>query len=264
MTASHSKPLQGTREKRLDPMLRKTIEESLYIQDRGWITGRAGGRPWNLSRTKRWVDAAGALILLLLLAPVLLAIALLIKWHSPGPVFFVQQRTGYRGRRFGMIKFRTMVANAEALKESLRHLNKHGANSVDFKIDNDPRVTPIGRWLRQTSLDELPNLINVVLGDMRLVGPRPTSFNASRYHRHHLGRLSTYPGMTGLWQISGRSDVDFDDRVTLDMQYIRQQGPFRICRSCSRPPPRCCPVRAQARPGPDPPKCLSLSWSSRT
>lgn len=227
MTASHSKPLQGTREKRLDPMLRKTIEESLYIQDRGWITGRAGGRPWNLSRTKRWVDAAGALILLLLLAPVLLAIALLIKWHSPGPVFFVQQRTGYRGRRFGMIKFRTMVTNAEALKESLRHLNKHGANSVDFKIDNDPRVTPIGRWLRQTSLDELPNLINVVLGDMRLVGPRPTSFNASRYHRHHLGRLSTYPGMTGLWQISGRSDVDFDDRVTLDMQYIRQQGPLQ-------------------------------------
>ena len=227
MTASHSKPLLGTREKRLDPALRKTIGENLYIQDRGWITGRAGGRPWNLSRTKRWLDAAGALLLLVLLAPLLLGMALLIKWQDPGPVFFIQQRTGYRGRRFGMFKFRTMVANAEALKESLRHLNKHGSDSVDFKIDNDPRITPIGRWLRQTSLDELPNLINVVLGDMRLVGPRPTSFNASRYHSHHLGRLSTYPGMTGLWQISGRSDVDFDDRVHLDMQYIRQQGPLQ-------------------------------------
>ena len=227
MTASHSKPLLGTREKRLDPALRKMIGENLYIQERGWIAGRCGGRPWNLSRTKRWLDASGAMVLLALLAPLLLGMALLIKWQGPGPVFFVQQRTGYRGRRFGMVKFRTMVANAEALKESLRHLNKHGVDSVDFKIDNDPRITPIGRWLRKTSLDELPNLINVVLGDMRLVGPRPTSFNASRYHIHHLGRLSTYPGMTGLWQISGRSDVDFDDRVSLDMQYIHQQGPLQ-------------------------------------
>lgn len=236
MTASHSNPLLGTREKRLDPSLRKMIGENLYVQNRGWISGRAGGRPWNLSRTKRWLDAAGALILLTLLAPLLLGIALLIKRHSPGPVFFVQQRTGYRGRRFGMIKFRTMVVNAEALKESLRHLNKHGADSVDFKIEDDPRVTPIGRWLRKTSLDELPNLINVVLGDMRLVGPRPTSFNAARYHSHHLGRLSTYPGMTGLWQISGRSDVDFDERVTLDMQYIQRQSPLQDLRILLKTP----------------------------
>src|SRR5690606_27338193 len=228
MTASHSNSLQQgmTREKRLDPLLRGQIGEHLWVQNRGWITKRPGGRPWNLSRSKRCLDAIGALCLLVILSPLLLGIALLIKLASPGPVLFVQQRTGYRGRRFGMYKFRSMVTNAEALKESLRHLNKHGADAVDFKIDNDPRVTPIGRWLRQTSLDELPNLINVVLGDMRLVGPRPTSFNAARYRPHHLGRLSTYPGMTGLWQISGRSDVDFDDRVTLDMQYIKQQGPL--------------------------------------
>jgi lipopolysaccharide/colanic/teichoic acid biosynthesis glycosyltransferase len=228
MTVSYRNPLQQqiTREKRLDPTLRSQIDARLWVQDRGWITKRPGGRPWNLSRSKRCLDMAGALALLIMLSPLLLGIALLIKFASPGPVLFVQQRTGYCGRRFGMYKFRTMVINAEALKESLRHLNKHGADAVDFKIDNDPRITPIGRWLRQTSLDELPNLLNVVLGQMRLVGPRPTSFNAARYHPHHLGRLSTYPGMTGLWQISGRSDVGFDDRVTLDMRYIQQQGPL--------------------------------------
>lgn len=123
-----------------------------------------------------------------------------------------------------MYKFRTMVANAEALKDSLRHLNKHGAESIDFKIDKDPRITSIGGWLRRSSLDELPNLINVVTGDMRLVGPRPTSFNAYRYHDNHLARLSIYPGMTGLWQISGRSNIDFDQRVELDLSYINEQS----------------------------------------
>src|SRR5690606_39845714 len=132
-----------------------------------------------------------------------------IKISSQGPVFFIQQRTGYRGRRFGMFKFRTMVVNAEELKESLRHLNKHGSDSVDFKIDRDPRVTAIGRWLRRTSLDELPNLLNVVRGDMRLAGPRPTSFDANRYHNHHLARLRIYPVITALWQLSGRSNIDF-------------------------------------------------------
>jgi lipopolysaccharide/colanic/teichoic acid biosynthesis glycosyltransferase len=139
-------------------------------------------------------------------------------------VLFVQKRTGYRGRKFGMFKFRTMVSNAEELKESLRHLNKHGADAIDFKIDKDPRITGIGGFLRRTSLDELPNLINVVTGDMRLVGPRPTSFNAYRYKDNHLARLSIYPGMTGLWQISGRSNIDFDQRVELDLSYIAEQS----------------------------------------
>ncbi|NBA96334.1 sugar transferase [Pseudomonas sp. R5(2019)] len=217
--------LQGLQQDmRLDPGHRMRIDAAIHRQGRGWITGRPGGRPWNLSRTNRVVACFGALVLLVLLAPLLLGLAAVIKYSSPGPIFFVQKRTGFRGRSFGMYKFRTMVVNAEALKESLRHLNKHGADSIDFKIDKDPRVTPIGRWLRRSSLDELPNLINVVKGDMRLVGPRPTSFNAYRYKDSHLARLSIYPGMTGLWQISGRSNIDFDQRVELDLSYIAEQS----------------------------------------
>lgn len=212
--------------RRLDSAQRRNIDQALLTHDRGWILGVPGGRPWTLSRTKRVLEAGAALLLLLALSPLLLAIALTVKLTSRGPVLFVQQRTGYRGRRFGMYKFRTMVANAEALKDSLRHLNKHGADAIDFKIDRDPRVTSIGRWLRRTSLDELPNLINVVRGDMRLIGPRPTSFNASRYQVEHLPRLSIYPGITGLWQVSGRSDIDFDERVVIDVDYIRRQGPL--------------------------------------
>jgi lipopolysaccharide/colanic/teichoic acid biosynthesis glycosyltransferase len=212
-------------ERRNDSFRRK-VEAAIALQHRGWMTGREGGRPWTLSVSKRVISTLLALLILLMISPLLLAIAVLIKLTSPGPVFFVQSRTGYRGRRFGMYKFRTMVVNAEALKDSLRHLNKHGPDSVDFKIDRDPRVTRIGRFLRRSSLDELPNLINVVLGQMRIVGPRPTSFHAHTYKEHHLGRLSTYPGITGLWQVSGRSDVDFDGRVTLDMHYIFHQSPW--------------------------------------
>ena len=212
------------RDKRLDPEHRMRLDTAIHMQGRGWMTGRDGGRPWTLSRTNRVVACLGALVILLLLSPVLLGLALVIKFSSPGPVMFVQKRTGYRGRLFGMYKFRTMVANAEELKESLRHLNKHGADAIDFKIDNDPRITPIGSFLRRSSLDELPNLINVVSGDMRLVGPRPTSFNAYRYKDSHLARLSIYPGMTGLWQISGRSNIDFDQRVELDLSYIAEQS----------------------------------------
>ncbi|MBA1189269.1 sugar transferase [Pseudomonas entomophila] len=213
-----------THDKRLDPAHRQRIDAAIHMQGRGWLTGRVGGRAWTLSRTNRVLSCLGALVLLLAISPLLLVLAVLVKRSSPGPVFFVQKRTGYRGRTFGMFKFRTMVANAEALKDSVRHLNKHGADAIDFKIDKDPRVTAIGALLRRTSLDELPNLLNVVAGDMRLVGPRPTSFNAYRYKDAHLARLSIYPGMTGLWQISGRSDIDFDQRVQLDLSYIHEQS----------------------------------------
>ena len=211
-------------DKRMDPNHRMRIDAAIHMQGRGWMTGRAGGRPWTLSRTNRVLSFIGALMILVIISPLLLVLALLVKLSSPGPVFFVQQRTGYRGRSFGMYKFRTMVANAEALKESVRHLNKHGADAIDFKIDKDPRVTRIGSFLRRSSLDELPNLFNVIRGDMRLVGPRPTSFNAYRYKDSHLARLSIYPGMTGLWQISGRSNIDFDQRVELDLSYIAEQS----------------------------------------
>ncbi|MCW8278177.1 sugar transferase [Pseudomonas sp. PCH199] len=216
--------LQLRPDKRLDPEHRMRLDAAIHRQGRGWVTGRAGGRPWTLSRTNRVFACFGALVILLLISPMLLALALAIKFTSTGPVLFVQKRTGYRGRKFGMYKFRTMVTNAEELKESLRHLNKHGADAIDFKIDHDPRISGIGGFLRRTSLDELPNLINVVSGDMRLVGPRPTSFNAYRYKDNHLARLSIYPGMTGLWQISGRSNIDFDQRVELDLNYIAEQS----------------------------------------
>ncbi|MFW0754937.1 sugar transferase [Pseudomonas sp. H11T01] len=211
-------------DKRMDPNHRMRLDAAIHRQGRGWITGHDGGRPWTLSRTNRVLACLGALVLLVLLSPLLLTLTLIVKLTSSGPVLFVQKRTGFRGRGFGMFKFRTMVANAEALKESVRHLNKHGVDAIDFKIDQDPRVTKIGRWLRRSSLDELPNLINVVCGDMRLVGPRPTSFNAYRYKDNHLMRLSIYPGMTGLWQISGRSNIDFDQRVELDLSYIAEQS----------------------------------------
>jgi len=211
-------------DKRMDPNHRMRIDAAIHMQGRGWMTGRAGGRPWTLSRTNRVLSFIGALMIVLLISPLLLVLAVLVKLSSPGPVFFVQQRTGYRGRSFGMYKFRTMVANAEDLKESVRHLNKHGADAIDFKIDKDPRVTRIGSFLRRSSLDELPNLFNVIRGEMRLVGPRPTSFNAYRYKDSHLARLSIYPGMTGLWQISGRSNIDFDQRVELDLSYIAEQS----------------------------------------
>ena len=121
-----------------------------------------------------------------------------------------------------MHKFRTMVENAEELKKDLAHLNV--LTLPDFKIIDDPRVTRVGKFLRKTSLDELPQIFNVLKGDMSLVGPRPTSFEASTYALWHTERLEVKPGITGLWQISGRSDIDFDERVRLDRKYIERQS----------------------------------------
>lgn len=143
----------------------------------------------------------------------------LMKLDSPGdPVFFVQQRTGKNGRRFGMYKFRTMVTNAEELKNQYAHLNE--LQWPDFKITNDPRITRIGKFLRKTSMDELPQVINVLIGDMSLVGPRPTSFSAETYSLWQTERLDVMPGLTGLWQIVGRGSTEFDQRLRLDIAYI--------------------------------------------
>ena len=165
-----------------------------------------------------------ALVMLVALSPVMLVIAFLIRMDDGGPVFFRQQRTGFLGRRFGMYKFRTMVPDAEAMKEQLRRLNRHGIHAIDFKIDDDPRITRMGRFLRKTSLDELPNLFNVIRGDMALVGPRPTSFHPQEYRENHLPRLAVKPGITGLWQVSGRADIEFDGRSMLDIRYVRTQS----------------------------------------
>jgi lipopolysaccharide/colanic/teichoic acid biosynthesis glycosyltransferase len=157
----------------------------------------------------------------------LLIVAILIKLDSRGPVFFVQERLGLGGRVFRLVKFRTMRDGADAQKERLAHLNRTGDPRL-FKIPNDPRVTRVGRWLRRWSIDELPQLWNVLKGDMSLVGPRPFPVSdLAGYQDHHFLRLTMRPGITGLWQVAGRSDiVDFEEVVRLDRQYVERWSPW--------------------------------------
>jgi len=173
-------------------------------------------------RTKRALDLLVCLSVLPLVLAVVLLSAAAIRIDSPGKAFFVQQRTGKGGRRFGMFKLRTMVHNAAELKAQLMHLNE--LTYPDFKITNDPRMTRVGKVLRKLSIDELPQIFNVIRGDMTLVGPRPTSFDATTYRLWHTARLEVRPGLTGLWQVSGRADLDFDDRLRLDVAYIANRS----------------------------------------
>jgi len=172
---------------------------------------------------KRLVDLIVAVVgMIIALAPMLI-IAIAIKLESPGPVFFVQTRVGKKGQKFQLYKFRSMYEDAEYRKSSLAHLNE--ASGPVFKIRNDPRVTRVGRALRKFSVDEAPQLINVILGDMGLVGPRPPlPCEVEEYSSHEWKRLSVRPGMTCLWQINGRSDVPFAQWVELDLEYIRRQS----------------------------------------
>lgn len=173
-------------------------------------------------RAKRALDVVLSLAALPLVIPVILICAVAIRLDSPGPVFFFQNRTGRGGRRFRMWKLRTMIQDAEEAKERYAHLNE--LTYPDFKITNDPRVTRVGRLLRKSSLDELPQVFNVLVGDMSLVGPRPTSFGADTYRLWHTVRLEVKPGLTGLWQVSGRHELDFDERLRLDISYIRNRS----------------------------------------
>ena len=173
---------------------------------------------------KRAVDVAGALVGLVLLSPVLLAIALFIRLDSPGPVLFRQTRRGYRGRPFRMLKFRTMVVDAELRLGDLESCNE-SAGGVLFKLRHDPRVTRLGRFLRRSSLDELPQLINVLKGEMSLVGPRPLSLRDSDRLRDvdpegYRRRLQVLPGLTGPWQAGGRSGLGYEQMVRLDLDYV--------------------------------------------
>jgi exopolysaccharide biosynthesis polyprenyl glycosylphosphotransferase len=169
---------------------------------------------------KRVIDVVGAALGLALLAPLLLLIAGAIRLAGPGPVFFVQPRYGLNKRLFRMYKFRTMVSNAEVLQQTLEEKNE--AQGPLFKIAEDPRVTRLGHLLRRTSLDELPQLWNVLNGEMSLVGPRPLPmrdvgrFDEGRFMR----RFSVRPGLTGLWQVMGRSDVCFERCIAMDLEYI--------------------------------------------
>lgn len=172
---------------------------------------------------KRIFDVVVVLLASPFWVPVLLLVGLLVWIDSPGaPVMFFQYRTGRSGKRFKMYKFRSMVPNAEELKQKYMYLNE--LQWPDFKITNDPRVTRVGRILRKTSLDELPQLLNILKGDMSLVGPRPTSFAADTYKLWHTERLDVDPGMTGLWQVVGRGEMEFDDRLRLDIAYIEKRS----------------------------------------
>ncbi len=170
---------------------------------------------------KRTVDIVLSSTGLLVLLPVLLLLALAVKLTSRGPILFVHKRSGLGGRLFRFYKFRTMVLNAEAKKHELAHLNE--MKGPAFKMTRDPRVTRLGGVLRKLSLDELPQLWNVLRGDMSLVGPRPpTPDEVERYTTRQLQRLSVIPGITGLWQVSGRSDIaDFERWIDLDLKYAR-------------------------------------------
>ncbi len=174
-------------------------------------------RGWNRA-LKRLIDVAIAGLLLLLIAPLLAVIALLIKWDSPGPVLFTQRRVGRAGQIFTVYKFRSMRLGAEAEQHQLVEQNE--ASGPLFKMRQDPRVTRVGRWLRRLSLDELPQLYNVLRGEMSLVGPRPAvTAEVEQYEKWHLRRLEVSPGITGLWQVSGRSELTFDEMVMLDLFY---------------------------------------------
>lgn len=173
----------------------------------------------NLLFVRRLFDLAGATALGLLTLPVIVVAGLLIRLTSPGPVLFSQERCGLSGRRFTMYKFRSMVTNAEQLRAELDSLNE--MDGPVFKLSRDPRVTPVGRILRRFSIDELPQIYNILKGDMSLVGPRPPlPAEVARYERWQRRRLSMKPGLTCLWQISGRSEVSFEDWMKLDLSYI--------------------------------------------
>lgn len=173
---------------------------------------------YGLKRALDFLVAAGALVCG---SPVFLATAALIKLEDRGPIFFRQMRVGYRGKLFGMWKFRSMVTNAEAIKTELAAQNEM-EGGVIFKMKADPRITRVGRVIRKLSIDELPQLWNVLAGDMSLVGPRPpVPKEVAEYKPEERQRLLAKPGITCLWQVSGRSDIDFDGQVKLDLEYIR-------------------------------------------
>lgn len=175
------------------------------------------------ARSKRLLDVVIVLLALPVAAAAMALVALSIKLHDRrDPVRFTQWRTGQDGRLFRMYKFATMVEGAEGMKAGLQHLNV--LPPPDFKIPNDPRITPVGRFLRKTSLDELPQLVNVLKGDMSLVGPRPTSFAPDTWEPWHTERLEVVPGLTGMWQVSGRGHMTFDERVRLDIAYARERS----------------------------------------
>lgn len=173
---------------------------------------------------KRTIDVCVGSLAIVLLSPVFIVSALLVRITSKGPIFFSQKRVGLQGETFTCYKFRSMVVNADEIKDTLTAENYH-EDPRTFKMKRDPRITMVGFWLRRASIDELPQLLNVILGDMSLVGPRPPVPNEVRmYTAHNMGRLSVKPGLTCIWQVSGRSDISFDQQVEMDLDYIERRS----------------------------------------
>lgn len=172
---------------------------------------------------KRTIDIACSLFGLLVLSPVLIIVSILIKLESDGPIIFSQDRIGYKGQKFKMYKFRSMVVNAEELKKKLAEQNE--MSGPMFKMKNDPRVTKVGKFIRKTSIDELPQLINILKGEMSLVGPRPSlPKEVKEFEPWMMERLEVKPGLTCYWQVSGRNDIDFEDWMKLDIKYVRERS----------------------------------------
>jgi lipopolysaccharide/colanic/teichoic acid biosynthesis glycosyltransferase len=204
-------------ERRLAPSARR--QALVRLKKTAWrLAARAG------ARMKRGLDIVLSASALVALSPLLLTVAAAIKATDRGPVLFWQTRIGKWGKPFHFPKFRSMVVNAEALRVQLEQTNMHG-NGVTFKMKNDPRITRVGRFIRRTSIDELPQLWCVLVGDMSLVGPRPALANeVARYSLDDRRRLDAAPGLTCTWQVSGRSDIPFPEQLRLDVEYIERQG----------------------------------------
>jgi lipopolysaccharide/colanic/teichoic acid biosynthesis glycosyltransferase len=187
-------------------------------------TGVKLEHPSVTSLLKRGLDILGGLVGLMITAIILVPVAIAIQIDNPGPIFYSQVRCGHRGKTFRIWKFRSMVADADKLK----HLVKNEAQGLVFKNKNDPRITRVGRLLRKTSLDEFPQFLNVLMGDMSLVGTRPPTVDeVMQYEKHHWQRLNVKPGITGEWQVRGRSSVsDFEDIVSMDLSYQEQWSFF--------------------------------------
>lgn len=173
--------------------------------------------------SKRLIDILLSLLGLVIVSPIMLIVAILIKLESTGPVIFSQKRVGINGKEFNMLKFRSMVQNAEELKEKLQKQNE--MSGPMFKMKEDPRVTKVGRFIRKTSIDELPQLINVLKGEMSLVGPRPSlPKEVAKFEPWMLERLNVKPGLTCYWQVSGRNNIDFEDWMKLDIKYVKDRN----------------------------------------
>jgi exopolysaccharide biosynthesis polyprenyl glycosylphosphotransferase len=235
MTTAHEPalPVSGQLPQTHDQRLREAlIERYANIDRRGWrqrlrfYVKRSG---WLLVVNgsyflKRALDILASSVALLLLFPVFLGVAAAIRLESPGPIFFKQTRIGRWGTLFTMWKFRSMYVDAEARKAELM-ANNEMAGGVTFKMKDDPRVTKVGRLIRKTSIDELPQLWNVLIGEMSLVGPRPpVPSEVDQYSLSDRRRLEVIPGITCIWQVSGRSEIPFEQQVELDVQYIQSQS----------------------------------------